>query len=371
VQARYELATLLRRTRRALELDVGDLAEQALALALRDGHEEQICMSLADLANVYVDKLPLVGLVVSQAAVARAREKHQPLALARSLAILAACRLELDLDDAVEAADEGLKVAVSIGDVAWKGWLEANLVIALFAQGDWRRLESGLLQSEQREDVALSSIWIAVEGHIAASRGEAWRPVWPPDEMEGDLNTQAWHEHADAVAAQIAGDFATAARLALAAMEDLLTFGSTSDDFAIQWPIAVDLALQAGDELALARLLEMVRIDDETDHSISVGLQAHRHRARGLLAVRAGDALTAEHELRSAIDGYEEWHSRLQLRRTEADLGLLLAQQGRLDEGLPLVDRALDFYREIGATAWLSALQSRLPSAAAMSLPRP
>jgi class 3 adenylate cyclase/tetratricopeptide (TPR) repeat protein len=360
VSAQYALTTVIVRLRRALAHDVEDLAEVALSLALRMGDEEEICGSLASLAVVYFDRLPLVGRLMTEAAATRARDKHQPAALARALANLAAGQLEDDLAAAVAHAQEGREVALAIGEATWRAYCEANLLIALFGQGDWSRIEDELMGSETRADAALMSAWRAVEGSIAASRGEPWSPSWPEEETEGDLDTQAWRLHADAVAAWCAGDVARAARQALAGMECLFEYSQMSDDVPLQWQTAVEMALAADDDASLARLLEMARFDDDSDQSISVSLQAHRHRTRGLLALRDGDPVTAEQELRAAIVYYERWHSPLYQRRTEADLGLILVAQGRADEGQLLIEGARAFYAGIGATAWLADLDAKV-----------
>ena len=357
VAEKFALVTVLRTIRSALGTGSSRLAETALALALQGGDEEQICSSLASLASGYLDTLPLVGKVLCEAAAARAREQHQPLALARALAALAAANLEDDLDAASSAAAEGAQVGAEIGDANWSGFSEVNLLIALFAQGDWLRIERELMGSDRRHDAALSPTWDAIEGSIALSKGEEWASPVPEEVTESfDLNSHAWQLYGEALTHVVRREPDVAAQRAVHSMEQLFEFSGISDDFPILWQWAVEIALAADAEAGLRRLLELARFEDEADQRISLGLRSHLERTRGLLAVRSDDAEAAEAAFRRAITGYERWHAPLYRFRTEADLGLLLCRQGRLDEGLPLVGGARAFYGAMGATAWMAEL---------------
>jgi hypothetical protein len=50
--------------------------------------------------------------------------------------------------------------------------------------------------------------------------------------------------------------------------------------------------------------------------------------------------------------------------RTEAELGLWLAEQGRVDEAAPLLDSARAGYTALGASVWLERLEAQLASGA-------
>jgi len=118
------------------------------------------------------------------------------------------------------------------------------------------------------------------------------------------------------------------------------------------------MALEAGDDNALTRLLDL--IDDGSGGPVSLAMRIHRKRVAGLLAIRDGaSAENVETTLREVIGEFEEWGAMPYRARTQAELGAWLVTQGRAAEATPLFDSARAAFAELGATAWLEKLESQ------------
>ena len=114
------------------------------------------------------------------------------------------------------------------------------------------------------------------------------------------------------------------------------------------------------------RLLDVV---DGASVIVPLGLRAHRARAGGLIALRDGapgdgsrDAATApqdaEGQLRQAVALYTEWGALPYRARALAELGFVLAREGRDTEAQPLLDEA--YLTSVGARTWLDELDLAL-----------
>ena len=360
------LATARTSINLGLGISAREFAETRLLLAQRLGDQQEYCAALTPLASHFLAiGLPSVWRTLTQAAADLAREHHQPAALARALGNLAAGNLDVDLQRALELAREAGTVARTVGDAAMRRNSDANALIAAFALGQWHEIDDDLSRTELPSHPGYIPIWAAVNGLMRLARGEP-----PAADLEladtEDIAMMGWGSHARGVAALAAGELDVAADHQLAALRRIHEVSELSDDFPMMFQTAVETALAAEDESVLSAMLELVRYEDDTDHSISVAVRGHRNRTRGLLAVRAGDAEAAQAAFHQAIEDYRSWRALLYQRRTEADLAVLLVDSGRAAQAAPLLEQVRSFYTEIGATVWLAELEARLPVSVAL-----
>jgi hypothetical protein len=133
-----------------------------------------------------------------------------------------------------------------------------------------------------------------------------------------------------------------------------------SDDFPYLWADAADVAVRLGDGTVFERLAALVR---ETPGRVPPSLRAHLIRAEALWAWRQDPSDEQVPEaLRTSVDLFEAWGSRVHRARTEADLGVWLTAAGRAAEAEPLLAAARELFAEVGAVSWGDDLQARLAS---------
>ena len=133
----------------------------------------------------------------------------------------------------------------------------------------------------------------------------------------------------------------------------------TGDDFQIFWPFAADLALEAGDDSAMARLLAIGGRDRAMRSRRASGCTAGGSKACSP-SVADAPAEVEDALFRDVIAELEEWGAMPYGWRTQAALGSWLVAQGRADEAAPLLESARAGFTKIGAIAWLEALESQL-----------
>lgn len=204
----------------------------------------------------------------------------------------------------------------------------------------------------------------AVVGALSAARGEGWSVPWAAADRPNsdDASDVAWLLFAEALAAQTEMNLERALGLAVDATEKMHALSGTWDDFTHMWPTAVELALDAGDDAVLTRMLALVDVD--AGGPVPPCVLTHRKRAAGLIAMRDGSPPElVESTMRSAITGFRDWGAVPHRARAEAELGTWLVGQGRADEAAPLIDSARAAFSDLGASAWLEQLQSQLTPA--------
>jgi tetratricopeptide (TPR) repeat protein len=353
------LSQALSAIHRYLSLDMRDIIEDRLRIAERAGATDAIADSFLALAVHYaVSGVPSLGRVLTEAGADLAREQHRPLVLGRALTNLTSDWMTNDLERALAFGREAVEVASRTGSSYMISFARVNLALVLLEQGGWSELESLLAEGDQ--EASNISTFLAAEAVLAEARSRHWVLSWTPETrlQSSDPATMAWQLHAEALAARAAGDTAEALALGLSAVEMVYEHAGRWDDFPHLWEAAAETAVRAGDDTQYARLAELAGDDDER---VPVSLLGHRARMRALWALREGpDAAGAEDSLRAAVEHYERWASRVCLAKTRADLGVCLSAQGRAEEARPLLAAARATYVELGATAWLAALDQEL-----------
>ncbi|HSV39762.1 MAG TPA: adenylate/guanylate cyclase domain-containing protein [Nocardioidaceae bacterium] len=343
-----------------------EFAAKRLLLSQRLGDQQEFCAALSSLAGHFLSiGLPSVWRTLTGAAADMAREHHQPKALVRALSNLAAGNLDVDLRQAFNLAQEAQEAARTVGDATMGLNADANTIIAGYALGEWRAIDENPRKEAVAAHAFYSAILASFEGLMALARGQVNRETEFPDTE--DLAMMGWASHARGILHLASGELGLATEHQLQALRRIHEIADLSDDFPMMFQTAVETALAAGDHQALAAMLELVRYDDDSDHSISTAIQGHRNRTRGLLAVRDGDHEGAEAAFRQAIEDYRSWKALLYQRRTEADLAVLLVEAGRAEQAAPLLEQVRAFYDDLGAVVWAAELESRLPASVSIT----
>jgi len=337
-----------------------DVLEARIKLAERIGDAGELADSFTGLSVHYGQSgaSSLAGVLL-EAAADLARTNHQPAALARSLLNLTVHRMLDDLDKAIEVGHEAVSVASGAGVSVWISYSEINLLLALWGRGSWAEVEEILGNQSHRDElnVLISAVLV---GSISSARGLPWSLPWISGEapVGDDGSDIAWLSFAEVMQARERGDLESAVRLALDATEQMYALSGTWDDCTHMWPTAVEMALEACDDNALTRLLDL--IDDGSSGPVSLAMRIHRKRVAGLLAIRDGESPEiVETTMHEVIAEFEEWGAMPYRARTQADLGAWLVAQGRAEEATPLLNSARAAFAELGATAWLEQLETQ------------
>jgi hypothetical protein len=194
----------------------------------------------------------------------------------------------------------------------------------------------------------------------AALMSWAGREVELPDfGDQADVRTQYFrtgYELVQAARALRSGSLAEALTHARAGLEAEVQLSGVADDLHVYWPLAMRLALLAGDEDALSELMEIADlIEDELGMDDS--LSGHVLVFRAVLDLgHAADTDPAESErdLRQGIEVLEKTGNTVWCAHAREDLGRLLLSQGRVEEGRHELEAARASYVSMGAGAWVA-----------------
>ena len=347
-----------------LKVDIRDVLEARIKLAERTGDVGELADSLTGLSVRYGNSgaFTLAGVLL-EAAVNLARTHHQPVALARALMNLTVQRMIDDLDKAIEVGHEAVSVARGTGVSVWISYSEINLLLALWDRGSWAETEE-IVGNQSQADNVNQLVAAVVVGSISSARGLPWSLPWADGDtpIGDDASDVAWLSFAQSLQSRARGNLEQGVQLGLDATEKMYELSGTWDDCTRMWPTAVEMALEAGEDKALTRLLDLV--DGESNGPVSPGMRIHRKRVAGLMAIRdAASPEIVETTLREAIEEFEQWGAMPYRARTQAELGAWLVGQGRAGEAAPLLDNARAVFTQLGATAWLQKLESQRTTA--------
>ena len=293
-----------------------------------------------------------------ETAVSIARDHDLPNPLASALNSLAACLNSRDLPAALTFARDGIEVSQRAGLHEDIDYTTINYLIGLWTAG---RLEEARTQlTDVSEKATHPSIRVSqrtIEMWLADAHGD---PL-PQSEIEtatDDVADLSWRDSAEIIQALSAGDPAAAAAIAPTSMEHLLTAMGIGDDFMILWPPLVLAAVAAGDTELAERLLDPVTTAQPG--RVSPGVAAQWHRLRGLVAAARGDDPEfTETEMRTGIAALDAFGALGYRARAQEELARWLVEQGRSDEAESFFEDARTTYTDIGATGWLTRLDTR------------
>jgi tetratricopeptide (TPR) repeat protein len=355
-QALLPLSSALAQVRGRLGLESRDLLEAFVQLAESSDDAGVLSDAYTRLGLYYSTTGTLsVGRILMEAAANLSREHHQPQSLVVSLNNLAASAMTENLAAAVEHGMEGQAVSLASGLTLWYSFNSTNLLIAKWWLGDWDDACRMMAETELSPEDVNENVWLVFSGLVARTRDEdPVRDVAKVSPAKGDDPVDlAWEALARSLVADRAGDSREAVALSLEAVAKMDEFAGVWDDMVTAWCVAIDLAIGADDDAAVGSLLSLV---DGVSTVLPPGLQAHRHRVGGILALRAGDLQEAESQLRTAVEAFGVWGARPYQARAQAELAICLRMQGNLDEATAMSQRAGETLRGVRAVGWLREL---------------
>ena len=356
-----DLARVMSACGGALGHDTLAIAEKRIKLAELLGDSGELADALNTLGVSFgYHGAFVLSRVLLEAAADMAKSAHQPAALARALMNLTTMYRSDDLGRALDVGREAVAAARAAGVSVWMSISMLNLLVVLLDRGEWTAIDEILAEGEESADAFLAVASAATATIMELARGEGGDAGQQLDEVSGtdDAAVVAWVGFARALLTRQRGDLAGAVEQMIEAAEQMHALTVTGDDFHVFWPTAADLALEAGDADAVARLLGLV---EEDTTAISHGIKVHRRRVEGLLALREDPPIGHEEaQVREVIGELEAWGAMPYVWRTQAALGTWLASHGRADEAQPLLQEARAGFAKIGASAWLAALESQL-----------
>ena len=341
--------------------DPRDVIDRRIQIAEKTENREELADALTALSLSYTYLgAPQTARMLMTSAADIARVHHYPVALARSLSNLTVEYFSEDLDRAVDIGREAVEVADRAGVAVWQDYTSANLALALLAAGRWDEQEELVArrESEHASSYVARVVGAGTRAFVAAARGERFEPstgeYLPPSD---DPSDRAWTAFVEALVSHTQGLTDLAVAKGVEAAEGIYGLSGTSDDFVHMWPVAMDLAI-ANDDIATARRLLDIVDEDAKRLRIPPAVRGHRDRFAGLLA-RGSEPDAVEGLLRSALAAFTSWGSPHYRARAAGELGAWLRQHGREDEGEQLLEEARTALSELGAWAWLSAIEGQ------------
>jgi hypothetical protein len=271
-----------------------------------------------------------------------------------------------DLPGAAERLSDALVVARQAGSRVYESVAASSLMLVWHYTGEWDELEqlgNELLEGQSRERPGAEYLHLGLT-LLSAHRGElgsarehlagmsAWRSI--------EANEARWsHAASEAWVALAAGDHPTALELLSGTMSDVIAGeGASNQASRIGFPCALEAAIELGQMDQAAELMAL--LGDLPPGHVPPFLRAQVARGRGLLALAADDRAAAHGHLIRAVEmlstlGYPFW-----LARARTDLGALLIDDGRFEEGRRQVGEAIAVLRPLRAAPALERAESLL-----------
>lgn len=260
------------------------------------------------------------------------------------------------LPEALELIQEAAEVARQHGLVVYGSI--CNVVTCLGAIGRWAELERLLVE--------LAEEWESIAGpdQMLMYATDRWRRdagcaaiLARPAGSHDELNWRSWDAHVRALEAWSEGDADVAVGLARECLTLAIADAGVTDDYPVQAPSMMWLALDAGD-LELGHII-VGQLESAPKGLDSAGLRAFERAFRGLLGLReARDVEAAEAEVRQGIAGLEAYGAVPDRARAQEELGCWLVEHGRAPDAAPLLEAARATYAELGAPAWLARVDA-------------
>jgi class 3 adenylate cyclase len=235
--------------------------------------------------------------------------------------------------------------------------VSANLAPMLWLSGRWAdlaRLHADV--AEEWPEIALGdqTIFHATDWWRRRAGGELVLPR--PEGQADDLNWQSWAAHVRALVSAEEGDHAAAGEAALRCHLLALEDAGMTDDYVVQVPRMVRVAIEC-DQLDAAATM-VAQLERAPRATAAAGLHAYARALGGLLGAHTGAPVDAvESDLRAGIDMLGAYGAVPDRALAQEDLGRWLVDQGRSGEAAELLDAARATYAELGATAWLARLE--------------
>jgi hypothetical protein len=294
---------------------------------------------------------PEMSTLLLERAAAGERDAGRPATEMFVLFNLCASLFPRDLARAREAIDRALvlgeqapvpsRLDMAAGIRAVVAWLEGNWALA----------------AEMAARVRGAHPWPStaaplVAALVARATGEPCAVATPPADGTPDPGPRAWLVAAE----EVLRPRPDTGRL-VAAVRDAVAAEEVNEDTAVIWPVAVDLALDAGDEAAAEQLLRTV--ESAPAHQLSPLIRAQLARLRGSILAATGDPAAAQPRLREAVDaldalGARFYAARARLALAEAAPAADPAAGTSAPDAPAELAAAVAAFRELGAAPWLA-----------------
>jgi class 3 adenylate cyclase len=337
-----------------------DFMARRVRLAEQFGDIEAVADAYVGLGVVFTGSgAPRLAGVLQQATVDLAREHHLPAVLGRALLNMAAEAVTQDAYKAIQCGLEGVAAAHQSGVNYIASYAGANLALAQWVAGRWDDLLTLLDTEAETWDQSTLSIRVGLRGFLLTARGEPADLPAANDDETTDIGELAWRALAGSTKLAVAGDREGALAQAREATEQIYGFATIYDDFEQFARWTADLALEQDDFATVDRLIAMITAG--LGATTPVAVRGSFHRLTGLRAARDGNAEEAESQLREAIALYGRCGHQPAQARARAELGVVLARQGREAEAEPLLAEARAVLASLGAHAWLERIGQDLP----------
>ena len=258
--------------------------------------------------------------------------------------------------EALEAIQDGLRLARERGDRPWERDLTAQLISLRVYCGEWdAALEEGDALRVQQEDSAERVAW-QTRPLILAARGDSeGLTEW----LRRELPDSEWYEQsldetaAQATALRAVGRREEAARLTAEAWQEIETTGRIGSDLAMYLPALVDGLLEDGRGPGLAQgLLGNV--------APLPAIRGQMAWLRGALRLHAGDERAAAGCLADAVELLRPVEQPFALARALLDQGRCLVRTGSPADGERALRESKDLFAALGAAPWVAQAEGAL-----------
>ena len=326
--------------------------ELALELAEALGLPEVFAQALTSKSIFYTYRNRLEeGRILLEGALERALAGEFHAAALRAFNNLAVTLESSDrYAEAVDLSDRALELARRIGDRLWEGLFIGGPISGQVMLGRWDEALERLAEFESFGgndiDATLSSPVMEIfrgRGDLVAARAWLDKHVVIGTGQE-DIQSHAGYLLAEAQLLRAEGRPREALGAAERGLEVLETLGITYLTAKMSVVEALEAAFTLGENDKVRELLALV--DELRPGERPPLLEAHSHRFRGKLA---GD----EGEFDTATARFRELSLRFWLAVTLLEHGELLTENGRGEDGAPLLAEARQIFEELGAQPWL------------------
>lgn len=231
-----------------------------------------------------------------------------------------------------------------------------NLAVALFATDDWNAIDDELGKAITDDGLGDIEVIAGARAWLAAMRGHAELAASSLAQMVDGAASEDPQDRAALLMLQAFTAYAQdrpqdALALARRCLQDLTVLGLGSDIMRWCWPLAARSAVEAGDDAAVAELLELI----ERYQPGEVPPMVQSERALTLARIAAQSGAPAQDELfESAVALMRTLGTPYHLAQGLLDYAQHLAATGRAGEAGALVEEAQGIGERLGATSLLA-----------------
>jgi tetratricopeptide (TPR) repeat protein len=274
-------------------------------------------------------------------------------------------------EESASYAEDGLAHARRLGGRMWEWNFISELVYLAFMTGQWEdamdqaagvpRLEESSATRFAAGELVQSIPLILVEQGRIQEAAEVL-DSYAPFERSADVQERVAYLAAKAVVLRAQGQLAEALAAGLEALDGRSALGSTYPGVKVGFVMAAEAALALGDTARMEDLLAVPAGFGAGQTTPYWGAQAGRLEAR--FAAARGEPDAVEPRFKTAAGLFREIGVPFWLAVTLTEHGEWLQDQGRADEGAPLLDEAREVFVRLAARPWLERVERATSGAA-------